>query len=324
MAESMDKKLVKKRFTVKKVATYLGSGALIFFIAYQFIFADRRSTLKTEKDKITISEVKMGEFKEYIPQTGTVEPARTVYLDAIEGGNIKRIYRESGTVLKAGDVIMDLTNLNRELAVLSQEAQLNESINRARETRLTISKNDLDQRQQLAQADNMIAILQPQYERQKKLFEKKLIAKQDFEKTEADYKYNVIRHKITYDAYKVDSLIRIGQVKDLTDQLNRMSINLEALGRILDNLSVKSPVDGQLTTSAHWDVGQAVAAGQRIGKVDVVGSFKVRVPIDELYLPKISVGLPASTDYAGKTYNLQISYDYHNVVNGRFEVDLNF
>src|SRR5258705_2848871 len=95
MAESMDKKLVKKRFTVKKVATYLGSAALVFFIAWQFIFADRRSTLKTERDKITISEVKMGEFKEYIPQTGTVEPARSVYLDAIEGGNIKRIYRES-------------------------------------------------------------------------------------------------------------------------------------------------------------------------------------------------------------------------------------
>jgi HlyD family secretion protein len=324
MAESMDKKLVKKRFTLKKVATYLGSAALVLFIAYQFIFADRRSTLKTDREKITISEVKMGEFKEYIPQTGTVEPARTVYLDAIEGGNIKHIYKESGAMLKAGDKIMDLTNLNRELAVLSQEAQLNESINRARETRLTISKNDLDQRQQLAQADNMIAILQPQYERQKKLYEKKLIAKQDFEKTEADYKYNVIRHKITYDAYRVDSLIRIGQLKDLTDQLNRMSINLEALGKILDNLSIKSPVDGQLTTSSYWDVGQAIAQGQRIGKVDVVGSYKVKVPIDELYLPKISVGLPASTDYAGKTYGLEITYVYPNVANGRFDVEMRF
>src|ERR1043165_2089972 len=127
----MDKKLEKKRFTVKKVATYVGSAAVVIFVAYQFIFADRRSKLKTEKDKITISEVKMGLFKEYIPQTGTVEPARTVYLDAIEGGNIKHIYKESGAMLKKGDVIMDLTNLNRELSVLSQEATLNESINRA-------------------------------------------------------------------------------------------------------------------------------------------------------------------------------------------------
>ncbi|HCW05760.1 MAG TPA: efflux transporter periplasmic adaptor subunit, partial [Cytophagales bacterium] len=76
----MDKKIEKKRFTVKKVASYLGIATVVIFIAYQFIFADRRSKLKTDKDKITISEVKKGLFKEYIPQTGTVEPARTVYL----------------------------------------------------------------------------------------------------------------------------------------------------------------------------------------------------------------------------------------------------
>jgi len=324
MAESMDKKLVKKRFTVKKVATYLGSAALVFFIAYQFIFADRRSTLKTERDKITISEVKMGEFKEYIPQTGTVEPARTVYLDAIEGGNIKHVYKESGAMLKAGDVIMDLTNLNRELAVLSQEATLNESINRARDTRLNITKNDLDQRQQLALIDNQLATLVPQYDRQKKLYEKKLIAKQDFEKTEADYKYNVLRRKITYEVYRNDSINRIAQIQDLNNSLAKMALNLDGLGKILDNLSIKSPVDGQLTTTAHFEVGQAVATAQRLGQVDVVGSYKVRVPIDELYLPKISVGLPASTDFAGKTYNLEIKYIYPNITNGRFEVDMDF
>src|SRR6478736_3445349 len=320
----MDKKLEKKRFTVKKVATYVGSAALVFFIAYQFIFADRRSTLKTEKDKITISEVKMGEFKEYIPQTGTVEPARTVYLDAIEGGNIKRIYKESGAMLKAGDVIMDLTNLNRELAVLSQEATLNESINRARDTRLNITKNDLDQRQQLALIDNQLATLVPQYDRQKKLYEKKLIAKQEFEKTEADYKYNVLRRKITYEVYRSDSINRIAQIQDLNTSLSKMALNLDGLGKILDNLSIKSPVDGQLTTTAHFEIGQAVATAQRLGQVDVVGSYKVRVPIDELYLPKISVGLPASTDFAGKTYNLEIKYIYPNIVNGRFEVDMDF
>jgi len=320
----MDKKLEKKRFTVKKVATYVGSAALVFFIAYQFIFADRRSTLKTEKEKITISEVKMGEFKEYIPQTGTVEPARTVYLDAIEGGNIKHVYKESGAMLKAGDVIMDLTNLNRELAVLSQEATLNESINRARDTRLNITKNDLDQRQQLALIDNQLATLVPQYDRQKKLYEKKLIAKQDFEKTEADYKYNVLRRKITYEVYRSDSINRIAQIQDLNNSLSKMALNLEGLGKILDNLSIKSPVDGQLTTTAHFEIGQAVATAQRLGQVDVVGSYKVRVPIDELYLPKISVGLPATTDFAGKTYNLEIKYIYPNITNGRFEVDMDF
>ncbi len=324
MAESMDKKLVKKRFTVKKVATYLGSALLVFFIAYQFIFADRRSTLKTERDKITISEVKMGEFKEYIPQTGTVEPARQVYLDAIEGGNIKRVNRESGAIVKKGDPIIEISNLNREIAVLQQESDLVQSINRSRDTRLSILNSDLTQRQTLSLIDNQIAIYKPQYLRQKVLLEKKLIAKQEFESTQANYLYNVERRKITYEAYKRDSLSHLLSLRDIDISEERMRQNLESVRTILENLNIKAPIDGQLTMSAHWEVGQAVSAAQRLGQVDVVGSYKVRVPIDELYLPKISVGLPASTDFAGKTYNLEIKYIYPNITNGRFEVDMDF
>jgi HlyD family secretion protein len=135
----MDKKIVKKKWTLKRIATFGGISLFVIFVGYQLIFADRRSTLKVEKDKITISEVKRGNFQEWIPQTGTVEPSHTVYLDAVEGGTIKRVVAESGAMLKKGDVILELSNLNRELDVLAQEAQLNESINRVRDTRLAVS-----------------------------------------------------------------------------------------------------------------------------------------------------------------------------------------
>lgn len=319
----MDKQIKKKFWTLKRIATYGGISVLVIFISYQFIFADRRSKLKIEKDKITISEVKMGQFKEYIPQTGTVEPSRTVFLDAIEGGNIRRIVSESGAMLKKGDVILELTNLNRELQVLQQEATFNESINRARETKLNILRNDLDQRQQLALIDNQLAILGPQYRRQKQLFEKKLIARQDFERTEADYKYNVERKKITYEVYRNDSTDRIRQIRETSMSEQRMTRSLDGVAKILDNMVIRAPIDGQLSTP-HWEIGQNVTTGQRMGQVDLVGSYKVRVPIDELYLPKISSGLPATTDFAGKTYQLSITYIYPTIQNGRFEVDMNF
>ncbi len=319
----MDKKIAKKNWTLKRIATYGGIALLVSFIGYQFIFADRRSTFKTDKDKLTISTVQRGEFKEFIPQTGTVEPARTVYLDAIEGGNIKNIVSESGKMLKKGDVILELTNLNRELTVLQQEASFNESINRARETKLNIMKNDLDQKQQLALIDNQLQILEPQYRRQKQLFEKKLIAKQDFEKTEADYKYNLERKRITYEVYRNDSVDRIRQLRFTTESEQKMMISLNGLSKILDNLVIRAPIDGQLSTP-HWEVGQSVTQGQRLGQVDIVGSYKVRVPIDELYYPKISVGLPSTTSYAGKDYRLVINYIYPTIQNGRFEVDMDF
>ncbi|MGE0771782.1 MAG: efflux RND transporter periplasmic adaptor subunit [Cyclobacteriaceae bacterium] len=319
----MDKKIAKKTWTVKRIATYGGVALLVVFIAYQFIFADRRSKLKVEKAKITISDVKRGVFQEFIPQTGTVEPSRTVYLDAIEGGNIKRIMKESGAIVKAGDEILELTNLNRELAVLAQEAQLNESISRQRQNRLEIAQNDLQQKSALAAIDQQLAILKPQYERTKQLFEKKLVSRQDFERVEADYFYNVKRKQFTYEAYRIDSADRARQLKQINDSESKMLISLEGVSRILDNLTIKAPINGQLSTP-HWEIGQAVNQGQRLGQVDIIGEYKVRVPIDELYYPRISTGLHATTTYANKDYGLVITYIYPTITNGRFEVDMEF
>src|SRR5690606_39230200 len=319
----MDKKIVKKKWTVKKILTYGGGSLLIIFVAYQLIFADRRSKLKIDKDKITIAEVRRGVFQEFIPQTGAVEPSRTVYLDAIEGGTIRRIVAESGAMLKKGDIILELSNLNRELDVLQREAQLNESITRQRDTRLAITRNDLEQRQTLALIDNQLQILEPQYQRQKQLYEKKLISKQDFEKTEADYKYNLERRRITYEVYKNDSLDRLRQLRELNYSERKMTESLEGVGRILDNLVIRAPIDGQLSRP-QLDPGQSIAQGQRLGQVDIVGSYKVRVPIDELYLPRISTGLKATTMFNNKEYNLEIMYIYPTIQNGRFDVDMNF
>jgi HlyD family secretion protein len=319
----MDKKIVKKKWTLKRIGTYGGIALLVTLIGYQFIWADRRSKLKVEKDKITISEVKRGVFQEFIPQTGTIEPSRTVYLDAVEGGTIKRVVAESGAMLKAGDVILELSNLNRELTVLQQEAQLNQSINELRQTRLQISRNDLEQQTALAQIDQQLQILGPQFNRQKQLFEKKLISKQDFEKTEADYKYNLERRRITYEVYKNDSLDRYRQLRDLNFSERKMSQSLESAGKILDNLVIRAPIDGQLSRP-QLDPGQNVNLGQRLGQVDIVGSYKVRVPIDELYLPRITTGLHATTSFNNKDYTLEIMYIYPTIQNGRFDVDMNF
>lgn len=319
----MDKKIQKKKWTVKRIATYSGIALFVFFVGYQVLFADRRSKLKVERDKITISTVQRGVFQEFIPQTGTVEPGRTMYLDAIEGGTIKRIVAESGSMLKQGDVILELSNLNRELDVLQREAQLVESINRSRDTRLAITRNDLEQRQQLALIEQQLAITQPRYFRQKQLYEKKLISKQEFEQTEADYRYNLERKKITYEVYKKDSIDRIRQLRSLNESESKLTLSLNGVGRILENLVIRAPIAGQLSRP-QLEVGQAVIQGQRLGQIDILDTYKVRVPIDEIYLPRISQGLHATTSFAGKDYELEIIYIYPTIQAGRFEVDMNF
>jgi HlyD family secretion protein len=319
----MDKQIKKKKWTLKRIATYGGIALFTVFVGYQFIFADRRNKLKVDKEKITISDVHRGVFQETIPQTGIVEPSRTVYLDAVEGGTIRRVVAQSGAMLKQGDVILELSNLNREISVLDQESNLTQSINRIRETRLQITQNSMRQQESLITIDNSLATLGPQYRRQKQLFEKKLISQQDYEKTEADYLANLKRRDINYKAYRLDSIDAIRQIQQLNESERRLLQSLEGVGKILENLVIRAPMDGQLSRP-QLDPGQAVNTGQRLGQVDVVGSYKVRVPIDELYLPRIAEGLRATTTFNNKDYVLEITYVYTTIANGRFDVDMAF
>lgn len=316
----MDRKIKKRKWTLKRIATISAGVLFLSFVVYNLGFGDRRSKLNVDANKITISEVKMDEFTEFIPQTGTVVPSKTVYLDAIEGGNIRDIFMESGTMVKKGDRIMELTNLNRELSVLSQEASLNESINRVRQTRLQLAQNDLIQQSSLAEIEYQLSILKPQYQREKVLFEKNLISEQQFERTEEQYLYQMKRKEITYQAYKTDSIARVTQLRELDDSEARMMTSLRGVSKILDNLTIKSPINGQLTMP-KLEVGEGVTSGQRLGQVDVVGSYIVRCPIDEIYLDRIRTGLIAT--YRDR-YELRITYVYPTINNGRFEVDMEF
>ena len=295
----------------------------VSFVLYNFIFADKRSKLNVELDKITVATVKNGSFQEFIPVTGNILPSQTYYLDAIEGGIVKRIVRESGAMVEKGDVIMELSNSNLQLNVLTQESQLYEQINNLRQTRLLLDQNDLTQQAQLAEIDYQLGLLKPQYERFKQLFEKKLISQREFEEVAENYEYNVKRRKLTYTSYRNDSINRVFQLRQLRDSENRMMRSLEGVGNIMDNMVVRAPSAGQLS-APQLEIGQSVNVGQRLGQVDGLDSFKARVSIDELYLPRVDIGQTGTFDFAGGNYKLQITKVYPTITDGRFEVDMEF
>ncbi len=319
----MDKKLQKKRWTPKRIAAIAAGAIVLTLIVYQLLFADNRTSLNVEKDRLSIGVVKKGEFKDFIPVTGNVEPGETFFLDAIEGGIVAEIIRESGAVVEKGDTILTLTNSNLQLEVMQRETQLYEQINNLRQTRLLLDQNDLSQQAQLAEIDYQLNLLKPQYYRFKKLFEQKLVSEREFEEVRENYDYNVKRKQLTYRSYKNDSVARVFQLRQLANSEARMQRSLDAVGNILNNLTLKATRDGQLATP-QLEVGQSVTIGQRLGQIDVMNNYKIRVAIDELYLPRVDVDQTGSFTLSGNDYQLRISKIYPTITSGRFEVDMVF
>ncbi|WP_249067110.1 efflux RND transporter periplasmic adaptor subunit [Halalkalibaculum roseum] len=319
----MDKKREKKTWTAKRIGMIVGGLAIAALFIYSFFLMDVRSTLNVDRAKLTVSTVQEDSFQEFIQVTGTVQPIQTIYLDAIEGGVVQEVYRESGTMVEQGDTILTLSNSALQLNVLNREAQLYDQINNVRNSRLNLEQNTLQLQEQLANAKSQRDILESQFQRQKQLVEKNLISQQEFEETKENFEYQTRRYELTYESYKKDSVQTITQLQQLNDSEDRMYRSLSAVQGILDNLVVTAPTSGQLST-IELNQGQSISQGERIGQVDILDSYKIRVGIDEYHLSRISTGLSGSFDFNGAEHDLVITKIYPVVNNGQFEVDMEF
>jgi len=319
----MDRIIKKKKWTIKKIALLVSGFVLVVFILYTIFFGDRSSKLNVRTERITVSTVKEGEFQELIPVTGSVVPIKTIYLDAIEGGRVETIFLEAGTFVNQGDSILKLGNTDLLLDIMYREAELFQQSNNLRNTRLAMEQNRLNTRSTLLDLDYRIKNQLRIYENAARMKEEGLISDLEFQEAKDNYDYLVKTRDLTLESHKQDSIFRTVQIQQLEASLNRMEENLEIVRKNQENLVIKAPVSGHLT-SLNAEIGESKSRGQRLGQIDVLDGFKVRVPIDEHYISRIDIGQKGHFKFAGGEYELIITKVYPEVLNGRFEVDMEF
>ena len=322
----MDKIIEKKTgwrvaFTKKALPWWLGA-LLMVFVVY-LIVRPNNKTLRVDKDTVTISNVVMGEFNDYIRISGRVQPMTTIQLSPQEGGIVEKILIEEGSPVKAGDAILILNNDNLDLQILNSEAELAEKENILRNTQIQMEQQKLDVRQNVLEYGTQVDRLKRAYEQQKALYEDKLIAKEDYLKAEEDYKLALQKYDLIRERSKQDSLYRGTQIDRMEESLENMQLNMSMIRRRKSNLIVKAPIDGEL---GLLDVvlGQSIAAGTKIGQINSVGVYKVEAQIDEHYIDRVSAGLEATFERQGETYSTIIRKVYPEVRDGKFKADFKF
>lgn len=319
----MDRVIQKKTWTTKRILAIAGVVALVALIASSYYFTRGGSKLNVDTERITITEISKGAFRELIPVNGVVLPQTTIYLDAQEGGRVEEKYVEDGDILVKGQPILRLSNTDLELSLATQETSVFNVL-----TQMNISKNNATQNttrqlNQMAEVDNALTEAERVYKLNKRLFEKKAIGEQEFRQSEIAYNYQVRRKKLTEDILKQDAeAVNLMTTQD-KQSLARMQHTLELMRKKVGDLVVRAPIDGQLT-SLDAEIGQSIGKGQRLGQLDVTTGYKVRVDIDEHYISRIFTGQEGAFTFAGKDYKLTIKKVYTQVTNGRFQVDMEF
>ena len=311
----------KAAFTRKALPWWLGAAlaCLVIFL----LVKPSHSTLRVSGDTISVSEVKAGEFNDYIRLSGTVQPLVTIQISPIEGGIVDAIFIEEGSQVKKGDEILRLSNDNLDLQILNSEAELAEKENILRNTQIQMEQDRLNVKQSKAEYQLNVKRLKRTYEQQKTLYEEKLIAKEEYLKAKEDYDLAAEKLQIILDKEVQDSLFRSTQVERMRESLENMQINMRMIRKRKDNLTIKAPIDGQLGI-LDAVLGENIGAGTKIGQISDMSSYKIEAQIDEHYIDRVTPGLAATFERQSATFNASLRKVYPEVRDGKFKADFKF
>ncbi|MBO0948373.1 efflux RND transporter periplasmic adaptor subunit [Fibrella forsythiae] len=319
----MDRALPKRFWTQQKLLLSAGGLLIVGLIAYVSFFADKRSKLNVEREKITVSPVSIGPFEEFIVVTGVVQPLKTIRLDAIEGGYVTQKLVDGGVQVAKGQVLLKLENQGLKLSFLQSETEANRLVNDLQNTRQRLRVERFALRKNLADLDAQLDQAKDTYDRQAKLIKDKVVSEEDYLKAKRAYDRLAKQREIEAESQKYQEENSKLQIQQLEGTLARTQRNVALWQETLSNLVVKAPVSGQLS-SIDVEVGSNINRGQNIGQIDDLNGFKMRVGVDEHYISRVFAGLNGSFEFNGQEFPLSISRVYPEVRNGRFEVDMTF
>jgi len=319
----MDRVIEEKRWIRKKYWKYIAGGIMLLALILFFALRDWTSTVRVDRERVTIATVFQGLFNDYITIDGNAAPISTIYLDAYEGGKVEEILLEEGSMVHKGDVILKLTNNDLNLNILNSEAQLAEKANFLREVRIRMEQEKHALERELLNARFDLVAKKRHYEQNKELIRDDLIPREDYLTSEEDYLLAEKTLALVILRQKQDSSFRSLQIEQITENLRNMQMNLNLVKQQQDYLNVKAPVDGQIG-SLLVEIGQSIQRGFRIGQINVLTSYKIEATVDEHYIDRIRTGLLGYIEKPGDTLILEIKKVYPEVRNGKFKIDLVF
>ena len=321
--QGMDRKIEKKTPLSRMLGFGVAGILAVFFVWWLVAALLGGRSLSVDSQRISVADVSIGTFEDFIPLRGGLVPRSTVYLDAVEGGRVERVLLEDGAIVEAGDPIVLLSNTNLQLEVLGREAAVTEQLNFMRTLELQLEQNRLSHKRNLVEIDYQITRLTRSIERQTELAEKDLVSQSTLDELQDELDYYHNRREVTIESQATDARLQEEQLRQLRSAGAQLETSLAFARKNIDDLNVRAPVAGKLS-GFNVEIGQSIERGGRLGQIDDPDNYKLNVRIDEFYLGRVDLSQKAVATHNGRDLELTIAKIYPQVRDGQFEVDMEF
>ena len=319
---AMDRVVEAKRIDKRVLIAAAAAGVLLIVLVFYF-FAPRADSQSVAMERLTVSTVERGIFEDFLPLRARVTPLVTVYLDAVEGGQVKQLAVEDGEQVVKGQLLAVLSNANLQLSTLARQTEVEQQLNNMRAQELALAQTRSTNQRDINQAETDFAKARRQYDLYRPLAERGFVSAKAFNDAKDDLSYQSRRLSILRRSVAQDEQLQASQLQQLRASTSSLNSGLEIARGSLSQLNLRAPVSGQLS-GFSIQLGQSVQQGERLGQIDSAGRNKLMADVDEYYLGRVQVGQSASAEVDGKTYRLRVAKVYPQVRNGQFQVDLVF
>ncbi|MCX2484259.1 efflux RND transporter periplasmic adaptor subunit [Pedobacter sp. MR2016-24] len=318
----MDKIIEKKRFSKKMIFMVIGGVLLFTLVAYGYSLSLNK-VYKADADKLTVSKVAYGDFEDVVLLNASVVPLTSVIVSSPEGGTVAEIFTENGASVVKGTPLLRIANPNALSGYTASETSITEQINQLRKVRLDLEQNQRVMAQDMMVIENALRTASRKYKIDSTLFAKKVITREEFNNSSQDYEYNRGRKDIMKVALKQENQSRVMQLHQIDVSVLRMNESLETIRQNIENMTIKAPVSGRLS-SYDPVIGKSYNANEMLGKIDVMQGYKLQAGVDEYYINRVKEGQSANCEFNGKTYKLTVRKVIPEVTAGQFQVELVF
>ena len=317
----MDTKIVKKKSKLKFVLIIIASAVAIAIFGWYFL--NQKKTYNVKSEDITVDEVTNGKFEDMLMVTAQTQSLNSSLVNVLEGGAVKEIFAEDGQMLTKGQPIARVYNPNTEFNYLNQETGIMQQISQMRSSLLELKNQEFNQDKELLQSQNDYNTALQTFNLQKRLYDAEIGKKTDYDIALQNLNYQKDRKQIVEKGASNEKLSRNSQFSAINNSINQMEKSLNILRSNKNNFLIMSPASGRLS-SFNISLGQNLTSGESIGKIDLMGGYKLVAKVDEYYINKLTNGIKGTLDNNGKEYEVIITKILPEVKDGQFSVELNF
>jgi HlyD family secretion protein len=266
---------------MKRTTRYIliGVGALVLLaIIARIVMSNRKEGIK-----VTVEEASNRTIVETVTVPGKVFPEEEVKISPDLSGEITELYVEEGDSVKKGQV---LARIYADI----YSSQRDDAAARVSQAQATVANS----RASLQALEAQLNQDRISYQRNKDLFEQKVISRAEFEQFETRFRTSQAQYNAA-----------VQNIRSLEAGTRSSRTSLDMANKNLGRTTIISPMDGVISLmnvkKGERVVGTAQMAGTEMMRVANLGVIEVRVDVGENDIVKVGVG--DSADVEVEAYN---------------------